>query len=189
MTMKRTLTASEKRTIRYGALVILIFLVLFGGLKICKFFAGLRTHYRTMVAEAHQLRVDAALDADEAAVVRKMMTDFNLDPAALTTNSAVANANAAIQNAAKSGGIQIEAVHESAGGNSAEELGTIQFQGSGPSTAVVTLIRQLPLLGSPLVIRSLQMTADPMRPGQVKLNVTVVVLNFDNWKKGGAPHA
>lgn len=189
MNFTRTLTASEKRTIRYGAMVILIFLALFGGLKVCKFIAGLRTHYQAMVAEARQLRMDAALDADEAAAVKKMMTDFHLDPATLSTNSAVAEANAAIQQAAKTGGVQIEAIHESTGGSSAKELGTIQFQGSGQSPSVVTLIRQLPLLGSPLVIRSLQLTADPMRPGQMKLNVTVVVLNFDDWKKGGAPHA
>jgi hypothetical protein len=189
MKFTRTLTASERRTIRQGALVILIFLALFGGFKACKFFAGLRTHYLAMVVEARQLRLDAASDSDEAMVVKKMMTDFHLDPGTLSTNSAVAEANAAIQKAARIGGIQIEAIHESPGGNSSKELATIEIEGSGQSTAVVTLIRQLPLLGSPLVIRSLQLTANSMPPGQVKLKVTVVVLNFDEWKRGGAPNA
>ena len=189
MNFMNKLTASEKRTIRYGAALVAIVLALLIGLKLCHFFGGLRSHYRVMVTQARQLRVDAKMEKDEAAIVKKMMTDFHLDPATLTTNSAVADANAAIQTAARNGGIAVEAIRETAGGTTPKELATIQFQGAGQPAAVVMLIRQLPLLGSPLVIRSLQLTADPMRPGQVKINVTLSVLNFDEWKKGGAPNA
>jgi hypothetical protein len=53
----------------------------------------------------------------------------------------------------------------------------------------MALLHQLPLLGYPLVIDSMQITADAMQPGQIHLNVTVMVLNFEQWKKKEAPHA
>jgi len=34
-----------------------------------------------------------------------------------------------------------------------------------------------------------QITADVMQPGQIKLNVTVIVLDFDQWKKVEVTHA
>jgi hypothetical protein len=142
-----------------------------------------------MVAEARQLRREAGSDADEAAVVQKMMGDFQLDPASLSTNSVVADASAAIQKAAASGGVNPGAIRESAGRSSEKELATIEFDGSGPVAAVISLLHRLPLLGYPLVIDSMQITADPMRPGQVQLSIKIIVLNFEKWKKTEASHA
>jgi len=39
----------------------------------------------------------------------------------------------------------------------------------------------------PLIIDSLQFGSEPNRPGQVKANLTIVILDFDQWKQGG-PH-
>jgi hypothetical protein len=54
---------------------------------------------------------------------------------------------------------------------------------------VISLLHQLPLLGYPLVIDSVQIIADPMQPGQIKLNLTVIVLDFEQWKKTEVAHA
>lgn len=142
-----------------------------------------------MVAEARQLKTGADLDANQADVVKKLMTDFQLDPAKLSTNSAVASASAAIQKAAMSGGVQLGAIRESAGRSSAKELATIGFEGSGQVAAVISLLHRLPLLGYPLLIDSVQITADTTRPGQIKLSVTIIVLDFEWWKKAEASHA
>ena len=53
----------------------------------------------------------------------------------------------------------------------------------------MALLHQLPLLGFPLVIDSVQITADATRPGQLKLALTILVLDFEQWKKAEAPHA
>jgi hypothetical protein len=185
----RALSPSEKRTVRYASIGIAIYLVLFAGVKILKFFAHQRSDYLQMVAEARQLKTDTGLEADKAAVVKKLMDDFHLDPATLSTNSAVAGASAAIQRAAMNGGVGFATIHESPGRASDRELATIQLEGSGQVAAVVSFLHRLPLLGYPLVIDSLQITADPMQPGVIKLNLTVIVLDFEQWKKAEVTHA
>lgn len=182
----RTLNPSEKRTIRYAAIFLSICLVLLGGSKVWKFLAHQRADYLQMVAEARQLKSGADLDAGHAAVVKKMMEDFRLDPAALSTNTVVADASAAIQKAAMSGGIKLGSIRESAGRSSAKEMATIEFDGSGSVAAVIALLHRLPLLGYPLLVDSVQITGDTMGPGQMKLTVTIIVLD---WKKAEASHA
>ena len=55
--------------------------------------------------------------------------------------------------------------------------------------AVTGLLHNLESLGYPLVIDSVQLTSDPMRPGQLKMNLIIVVLDFENWKAEATPHA
>ena len=179
----RTLSPSEKRTVRYAAVGLAIYFALFVGVKVFKFFAHQRSDYLQMVAEARQLKADTGLDADKAAIVKKLMDDFHLDPASLSTNSTVADASAAIQKAAMSGGVAFSAIHESPGRSSAKELATIELEGSGQVASVLSLLHRLPLLGYPLVIDSVQITSNPMQPGMIKLNLTVIVLDFEQWKK------
>lgn len=182
------LAPGEKRTVRYGAAVVAAALALLCLVKVLKFFGHQRAVYVQMVTEARQLRAESHLDADDAAVIQKIMTDFQCDPATLSTNSAVAGASAALQNAASSGGVKPGAIHESPG-DGAESLATIQFEGSGDIPSVMALLHRIPLLGYPLVIQSLQLNSDPQRPGHLKLDMTINVLNFESWKEKGAPHA
>ena len=65
----------------------------------------------------------------------------------------------------------------------------MQIEGSGAVPAVMSLLHNLESLGYPLIIDSVQLTTDPMRPGQVKLNLTIVVLDFEQWKPEATPHA
>ncbi|MGO8766610.1 MAG: hypothetical protein ACLQSR_15920 [Limisphaerales bacterium] len=183
------LSTSEKRTIRYATIGISIYLALFGGFKVWNFFAHRRAGYLQMVAEARQLKIETILDADHAVVVKKLMVEFQLDPAKLSTNSVVAAASAAIQKAAMSGGVTPGPIRESPENASGKELATIDFEGSGTVAAVISLVHRLPLLGYPLLIDSLQIAGDPARPDQIKLSVKIIVLNFEYWKKTEAPHA
>lgn len=183
------LTSSEKRTLRYAVIGVSVYLALFGGVKAWGMFHRQHLAYLNMVAEARQLRDAVDDDAARAAVVKKLMDEFQLDPAVLSTNSVVAGASAAIQKAAASGGVQPGPIRESPGRPSSREIATIQFEGAGQVAAVMALLHRLPLLGYPLVIDSLQITPDSTRPGQIKLNLTIIVLDFEEWKKTEAPHA
>jgi hypothetical protein len=122
-----------------------------------------------------------------------MMDDFQIEPAALATNSVVAGASAAIQKAIMSSGLGLTSIRESPGRSSHREIATIQFQTAGPVVGIMALIHRLPLLGYPIVIDSVQITADPMQPGVVKLMATVFVLDYqqwiNEWKKPEASHA
>ena len=185
----RALTASEKRTIRLAATGIAIYLLLLGGYKVWKIYARERAEYSKITAEARQLKIESKTYPDKVAVAKKLMDDYHLDPAKLVKNSVMAEASAAIQKAAAAGGVKPGAIRESPGRSASKELGTIQFEGAGQVASVMSLLHQLPLLGYPLVIDSVQITADATRPGQLKLAVTIIVLDFESWKKAEAPHA
>lgn len=185
----RTLTDREKRTIRIGAVVIGAYLVLSGGLRAARFFERKRVEYQKLVTEARGLKREIQLYEDKAIALKKLMENFKLDPAQLSRTTAVAEASAAIQKTAAASGIQVGPVRESPARPSSKELGTIQLETTGPIPAISSLLSRLESVGYPLIIETVQIAAEPMRPGQIKMSLTILVLDFDQWKKGEAPNA
>ena len=185
----RTLTHQEKRTIRYAGVGIGIYLVLFGGFKVWKIFEQQRTDYRQLVTEAQSLKLEVKRYEGKIAVTKKLMETFHMDPARLTKATVVAEASAAIQKAAREGGFQLGPVRESPARPSSKELATIQIEGSGPVPATMSLLNRLETCGYPLIIDSVQISSDPTKPGQSKLNLTIIILDFEQLKKTEVPHA
>jgi hypothetical protein len=184
----RTLTPHEKRTVRFGAAAIAIYLLLFGGFQVWKYFAKTRADYQQLVSQADRLKQEVQLYDDRVLVLKKLMESLRMDPAKLSRTSVVAEASSAIQKAAMSGGVQVGPVRESPARPSSKELASVQMEGTGPVPAVMGLLSRLESVGFPLVIDSVQLTPD-MRPGQLKVNLTILILDFDQWTKEGAPHA
>lgn len=184
----RTLTDREKRTIRLGAAVIAIYVVLFGGFQLWKFLSTRHSDYQRLLVQAEALKREVRVYEDRALVVRKMMEGFRMDPARLSRLTVVAEASAAIQKAALGGGVQLGPVRESAARPSSKELASMQLEGTGPVPAVMGLLSRLESVGYPLVIDSVQLTPDT-KPGQLKLSLTILILDFEQWKKEGQPRA
>lgn len=183
----RTLTDREKRTVRIAGMGIAIYLALFGGLHVWKFFEKRRSEYRQLVVEAKNLRLQIKPYEDKVLVVKKLMENFHLDPAKLQKASVVADASAAIQKAAKTGNLQLGPIRESLTRGSGKGLATVQLEGSGQVPAVLTFLSGLDRIGFPVIVDSVQFTADNSRPGQVKMNLTIIILDFEQQKE--APHA
>ena len=179
----RTLTPQEKRTVRLGAIGIAIYLILFGGFKIWQFLASRRAEYRNLVAQAEGLEQRVKIYEGKILVVKKLMGDFHMDPAKLTRKTGMAEASSAIQKSAASGGVILGPVRESPGRPSSKELGSMQLEGAGPVPAVMGWLYHLQSVGHPLIIDSVQISSDPTRPGQLKVNLTIVVLDFEQWTK------
>jgi hypothetical protein len=116
-----------------------------------------------------------------------LMDDFHLDPAKLQKASVVADASAAIQSDAKTGGVALGPIRESAANTSGKQLATVQLEGTGAVPAVLTFLSSLDRIGFPLIVDSVQFTANNNQPGQVKINLTIIILDFEQWK--GVPHA
>jgi hypothetical protein len=184
----RTLTDHEKRTLRRATIGIAIYLALFCGFEAWKFLHKRRAEYVQLVTDAKALRMQMQAYQDKALVVKKMMEDFHLDPAKLSRETIVGEASSAIQKAAAGSGIQVGTVRETAAHASADEVASMQFEGSGPIPAVTGLLNRMQTLGYPLIIDSVQITPDN-RPGMVKLSLTIVILNFDRWKNPEGSHA
>ena len=185
----RTLTHQEKHTVRYASVGIGIYLALFGGYKVWKFFENQRADYRQLVTEAQNLKLEVQRYEGKIAVTKKLMESFHMDPAKLTKATVVAEASAAIQKAAKEGGFQLGTVRESPARPSSKELASIQIEGSGPVQATMSLLNRLETCGYPLIIDSAQISSDPTKPGQSKLNLTIIILDFEQLKKTEVPHA
>ena len=184
-----TLTQREQRTIRIAVTGVAIYLVLFFGYLLFKQLEARRADYRALVIEAEALKRDLAPYENRVLLTQKLKDTFRLEPRKLSRTTLVAETSAAIQNAAKSGGIQVGPIRESPARTSAKELASMQFEGVGPVPAIVTLLHRLEVLGYPLVVDSVQLNSDPTKPGMVKLNLTIVILDFDQWKEPEVPRA
>jgi len=100
----------------------------------------------------------------------------------------VGEASAQMQKAAAGSGIQVGPVRETPAKTSAKEMATLQMEGTGPSRRCWGCSAP-GNAGYPILIDSVQITPDPARPGQVKIVLTAVVLDFEQWKNEDKPHA
>ena len=186
----RTLTDQEKRTVRLGAAAVVIYLVLFFGYRIWRSFDTGRSDYKTMTAEAQGLRQKLIPYETKVLLASNLMAQFQMDPAKLSKMTVVAEASAAIQKAAASGGVQLGPIRESPGRSSSKELVSMQLEGTGQIASVMSLLHRFSSLGYPLILDSVQITAAQNgQPGMVKLSVTLIILDYDQWKSEETPNA
>jgi len=181
----RTLTHREKRIINVAVVVAALYVVFVCG----KFFEARRSEYRNLLKEAQTRAQEIRIYEDKALAVGALMERFKLDPTKLSKATAVAETSSAIQKAAASGGIQFGPIRESPGRPSARELASVKLEGSGPLPAVITFLHRLDSLGFPVVLDSVQIGADTMKPGMIKLSLTIIIMDFDQWKTEEPPHA
>ena len=184
-----TLSEREKRTIRLAAIGIAIYLVLFGGFRAWRKMEAIRKDYQELAAQAEKARLELPPYENRVLLFEKLSDAYQFDPRKLNMESLVADASAAIQNAARQGGIQLGPIRETVGRSSGRELSSIQVEGMGPVPAALALLHRLQTLGYPLVIDQLQLTPGSPRPDQMKMNLTIIILNYEAWQKGNRPNA
>jgi hypothetical protein len=178
----RTLTPSEKRTIRYGAIALVAYLALFAGVKIWRRANAQRSQYAALQREAADLKRKLELYSDKAAIARELMEKFKMDPDRLSRATIVAEATAAIHQAAQGGGVQLASIRETAARGAAGELAAVQLEGMGPVPAILNFLHAVGGLGFPLIAGSLELGREPRGPGQLKISLTLLILDFDQWK-------
>ena len=185
----RPLTDHEKKTLRLGSIGIGVYLLLFGGFHAWRVCEAKRADYQMLARQAANLKMQLEAYATKGAHAQKLIDELQLDPLKLSSTTVVAQASAAIQRTAKSGGVAVGAVRETFAHGKGKELATIQLEAFGPPPAITAFFYRVETVGYPVLIDSAQVTAEPTRPGQVKLNLTMLVLDFEQWQKEGVPHA
>lgn len=185
----RTLTTSEKRTIRFAAIAITVYLALFFGVRSWRHLEARKAAYQDLVVQVQRLNRDLRPAENRIALTEKLKETYQLDPSKLSRATAVADVSAAIQKAAGTVKIQLAHVRETVGRSSGKELAAMQLDGSGPAPAVMTLLHRLDRLGYPVIVDSLQITGEPTKPGMVKVSLTIVIPDFERWKPAEAPNA
>jgi len=185
----RALSDHEKRTIRFALVGISIYLALFGGLRCWRYLEKKRADYQYLVKQARVVKQEVQPYENKVLLVKKLMESLRIDPAKLSRASLVGSASSAIQQAAATGGLKLGPIRESPARPSTKELASMQLEGSGPVPAVTTFLHRLDTLGYPLIVDSVQLSPEPARPGMLKLNLTIIILDFDQWKKDEVPNA
>ncbi|HXR07601.1 MAG TPA: hypothetical protein VN765_09745 [Candidatus Acidoferrum sp.] len=180
--MSLPLTTKEKRTIRIAAVCVGVYLTLFYGPAVRRYFTDRRQACDALLQKARDLRDLIKPYEDKAAAITNLMGRFRVDPAKLRRSSVVAEASAAIQQAAAAEKVVVGPIRETSGRPSAKEAGSIQFEGNGPIVAVLAFLHNLDHIGFPVIIDTVQFTSDPRMPNGLKVSLTIVVLDFDAWK-------
>lgn len=176
------MTERDQKTIRIGAIVVVVYLACFFGFKTLKRGQGARESYEQLARRAEKLEKEIRAQETEVLLFEKLSEQFRLDPRKLKNETLAADASAAIQKAAQQGGIQLGPIRETPGREKSRELSTIQFEGTGAPGATLTLLHNLRGLGFPILIDNVQFSPAQNRPGQVKLNLTLIILNYQQWK-------
>jgi hypothetical protein len=182
------MTERDKKTIRIAGIGVAIYLAIFFGYKMWKRGGAGQDDYETLAKRATQLQAEVRAEENKALLFDKLSDLYKFDPRKLKKETLVADASAAIQSAAQQGGIQLGPFRESPARNSGRELTTIQVEGSGAVPSALGLLHKLRTLGFPLQIDAIQFGPAQNRPGQVKINLTITILNYDQFKEG-APNA
>lgn len=185
----KELTPSERRTVRIGSIGLGLYLVLFVGLKWFQAAESLRKEHAALRLKAAALRADVERYHLRTERLGRLMERLQVDPGTLTTNTVVGEASAALQRAAQAQGLQVSSVRETVNRSNERELGSIQFDASGPAPSVVGFLARIQSLGIPVLVESVQCTGNPRGPGQLKMLLNVVVLDFAQWKSREVPRA
>lgn len=186
----RPLTDRERRTLRLGGLGLLVYLLIFFGLQAWKQGERRRSQYDTLRREAATWNNRLEVHQTRLTATRDLMELLRLDPAQLSRTTLVAQASANLQQAARQGGVQLTSIRETPARTAGPDLSSIQLEAMGPAVGVLRFLQSLDRLGVPLITDSLQLA--PLQPGagQLKLNLTLVIPDFQNWKPtDGRPDA
>lgn len=178
----RPLSDQEKRTIRIAAVAIGVYLILFYGYQGWKRLESGRLGYVNLLKAANAQKQDIDRYQQRLALAEKFRAKNPINFDKLSRSSLVADVSAAIQAAARTGGVQVGPIRESPVRASANELASMQLEATAPVPAVMNFLHRLDGLGYPLIVESVQLAPGGQQPGALKLTLTLVVLNFEEWK-------
>ena len=185
----RALNDREKRTMRIALICIGAYGLIFGGLKASGFLRAKQKAYQDVLAKATKMQADLQLYQDKADKSKKWMETFHMDPAKLSRPAVMAGVSAAIQKAAQGGGVQMGPIREVQGRTSAQDLGSMQLEGTGPVPSLMAFLNKLETLGYPVIIDRIQFSTEASKPNSLKLSLTIVILDFEKWQPAGGPNA
>jgi len=176
------LSPSEKRTIRIGAVIAGVCLALFCTQQIWKIFSRQNGDYKSLLAEADALRAELKPYKGKTEDVRTLMEKFRMDPNHLSRTSVVAEASAALLKTAASSGVQLGPIRETSARQSNKEIASIQLDCTGQVSNLLGFLHRFESIGYPIIIDSVQLSPEPSKPGNLKMHVGLVILDFDQWK-------
>lgn len=185
----RPLTPREKRMLIAAAIAVPIYLAGFYGLQGVKLLEAKRAEYGQLCEQAVRLEVEILREEGKAKRLEKLKKLHRLDLDKLRQETIVGEASAAIQKAAQANGLKLGPSKEMPGRATDKELAVIQIEGVGATPGAAQFVHSLGAIGYPLLVEWMQLNTAGMKPGQVKLFLSLVVLNPAAWRPPAAQRA
>lgn len=182
------LNAREQRLLRFAVIGIAMYLALFGGLKLWRHLEARQAKYVQMLTDANRISRQIRPYENRVLLAEKLKDTYHIDPRKLSRASVVAEASAAIQKEAKDRKVGFGPIRETPARASGRELASMQLEGSGPVSGVLEFLQRLPALGYPIIVDAVQLTPEN-KPGNLKVSLTVVILDYEQWKTEETPSA
>lgn len=171
----------EKRLVIITAIGLSVYLILFFGKD---FIGGLeknRIDYLKMEKSVKEGVVKLRPYSDRSLLLEKLRQKMNLEVRNQDPEKLVALTSLAIQQTAKTSGINIGPLRESRGTG----ISSLKFEANGKYESMVKFMRGIATSGYPVIIDSMQMNMDPSKKGTVKLNLSIGIIDFNKYKAGG----
>ena len=114
----------DKRTMRLGGIILAIYLVFFFGFRGWKNLEKGHADFQQLVRKVEREQIETRRQEYETLLFEKLSDTYKLDPRKLPRETLVAEASAAIQDAARQGGFQLGSVRETQGRATGREIST-----------------------------------------------------------------
>ena len=187
--MLASLSEKDRKTIRYGAAFIGVYLCLFYGGTLLSALEGSRTEYFQQLEEAQRLGELFRTYETKVLKIEKLRHQFRLNVHALSSTNLVGNAGRTIQDLVKQSEFKMGQIRETLGGTGNGLAATFQLEAEGPLKSFMPLLDRLQSTGYPLIIESLTVLTDKRQRGKVQWSATITVLDYNEWKSKGGNRA
>lgn len=183
--MLASMSEKDKRTLRYGAMFIVLYLSVFYGRSLLGVFEGNRQTYFQKLDEAEELGVLFRSYETRGMKLEKLRDKLQLDVHRLDSTNLVGNVGRSIQALVKQSGYKMGQVREVAGGGSKGAAATLQIEGTGPLKSFMPLMQRIRTTGYPLILDSLSIRTDKRKAGQLQWSADLIILDYKKWKTPG----
>ena len=187
--MLDSMSEKDKRTLRYGAIAIIVYLSLFYGKSLLGLFEGNRQDYFKKLDEAEQLGALFRSYETKGMKIEKLRGQLGINVHDLSNTNLVGNVGRKIQELVKASGYKMGQIREVAGRGGQGVAATLQIEGTGPLKSLMPLMHRFRHTGYPLIIDSMNIRAEKRKPGQLQWSVDVIILDYSQWKQRGGNRA
>ncbi len=185
----RQLTPQEKQTIRLATIGLILYLTAFYTPRLWKQLTSGNARQQALAREIQSFEQELPPYENRLLRLEKLRNEIQLKPSTLSSPELIAEASAAIQNSAMTSGIKLGPLRETGSRPSAKELASMRLEAVGPLPNLLQWITQLELLGFPILIDSIQINADPRQPNMLKANLSLLILDPNQWNKEDTRYA
>jgi hypothetical protein len=141
-----------------------------------------QTDNNNMVQQSEELRIDLMKYETDMLKLAKLKKSFQFDPLMGGQETLVSEVSATIQKSAQMNGVKLSMVNETGARPSAAIRASMRLEGEGPMQGVIKFLDGLDRLGFPITIDSVQLNANPRKPGGLRINLEALILDFNAFK-------